>query len=71
MPFMGMSSPGAFPASAARRIVATYGNGDFGRLGHGLTCISQVIPRVISALASYDVKAVDCGGAHTAVVTGG
>lgn len=50
------------------RLVATWGNGQFGRLGHGSQS-SELFPRIIPQLQG--VTAVSAGGAHTAVVTGG
>eukprot|EP00959_Pyramimonas_sp_CCMP1952_P137624 2880350-Pyramimonas_sp.AAC.1 len=49
--------------------VATWGNGDFGRLGHEGRW-SEVYPRKVAALDDIDVKEVCAGGAHTAVVSG-
>eukprot|EP00878_Enallax_costatus_P042432 GHUV01049791.1.p1 GENE.GHUV01049791.1~~GHUV01049791.1.p1 ORF type:complete len:147 (+),score=27.95 GHUV01049791.1:415-855(+) len=51
-----------------RLLVACWGNGQHGRLGHG-TETSELFPRVVSALTSYQAAAVSAGGAHTAVVT--
>jgi hypothetical protein len=48
------------------RLVAAWGNGQFGRLGHGSQS-SELFPRVIPHLAASSVSA---GGAHTAVITG-
>lgn len=53
-----------------KRIVATTGNGVYGRLGHGLDCVSSKFFRIVGSLIGYDVKDVACGGAHTCVVTG-
>lgn len=47
------------------RLVAAWGNGQFGRLGHGSQS-SELFPRVIPHLAASSVSA---GGAHTAVTT--
>ena len=52
------------------RWVVTWGNGDFGRLGHEGRW-GEVYPRKVSALDGVDVKEVCAGGAHTAAVTGG
>jgi alpha-tubulin suppressor-like RCC1 family protein len=49
--------------------VATCGNGDFGRLGHGGTR-GEVYPTRVEALTKSKVKQVACGGAHTVAVTG-
>lgn len=48
------------------RLVATFGNGQHGRLGHDS---SALFPRVLAALAGESAAAVSAGGAHTAVVT--
>ncbi|KAJ9518466.1 hypothetical protein QJQ45_018482, partial [Haematococcus lacustris] len=53
-----------------RSVLATCGNGAMGRLGHGLDCASQSLPRIVGSLVGSDVKAVACGGAHTVVLTG-
>jgi alpha-tubulin suppressor-like RCC1 family protein len=53
------------------RLLATWGNGQHGRLGHGPGTGSELFPRVVTALAGSNVLQVACGGAHTAVVTGG
>eukprot|EP00192_Tetraselmis_astigmatica_P004376 CAMPEP_0117652148 /NCGR_PEP_ID=MMETSP0804-20121206/2473_1 /TAXON_ID=1074897 /ORGANISM="Tetraselmis astigmatica, Strain CCMP880" /LENGTH=429 /DNA_ID=CAMNT_0005458177 /DNA_START=95 /DNA_END=1385 /DNA_ORIENTATION=- len=50
-----------------RRLAATWGNADYGRLGHGKV-LSRTRPRVIAELCGIDVKAVEAGGAHTAVL---
>jgi hypothetical protein len=67
---MGVHSPGAFAGSITRRVVACWGNGDFGRLGHGSGCLSEEIPRVVASLANQVITSIACGGAHTAVVSG-
>lgn len=61
---------GASGSSTTRLLVATFGNGQHGRLGHGSQA-SEVFPRAVAALArrAGDVVAVACGGAHTACVT--
>ena len=51
-----------------RRVLATWGNGDCGRLGSARLGISELLPRVVSALLDVQIEAVACGGAHTAVV---
>lgn len=56
-------------ARVLTRVLATWGNGDFGRLGHGVECVSEELPRVVAALRDHNVLQVACGGAHTAVVT--
>lgn len=53
-----------------KRILATCGNGAFGRLGHGIECRSQTFLRIVGSLVGYNIKSVACGGAHTAVLTG-
>lgn len=52
------------------RFIACWGNGQHGRLGHGLACASELFPRVVAGLVGQDVAAIATGGAHTAVVTG-
>ena len=59
------------PRPALQRFAACWGNGDFGRLGHGPKCIPEWVPRVVAALADMNVSAVEAGGAHTAVLAGG
>eukprot|EP00877_Chromochloris_zofingiensis_P002431 jgi/Chrzof1/12189/Cz06g24150.t1 len=51
-----------------RRFLACFGNGQFGRLGHGPET-DQIFPKIVSTLAGSHIKQVSCGGAHTAVVT--
>lgn len=55
-----------------RRVLATFGNGDCGRLGHSLAdhgC--EEVPRVVRALLGVPRLAqVVAGGAHTAAVDG-
>lgn len=56
--------------NGVRRIVATFGNGDCGRLGHGdpLRCVE--IPKQIGGdVAGVNVSGVACGGAHSVVAT--
>lgn len=65
-----MVSFGKAQQHVARRVLATWGNGDFGRLGHGLPLAAEELPRVVSGLAGEEIVAVACGGAHTAAVTG-
>eukprot|EP00775_Hariotina_reticulata_P010632 gene10632-10790_t len=50
-----------------KRLLATFGNGQFGRLGHGSES-NELFPRVVSALTGIKVTAVAAGGAHTAAV---
>lgn len=52
-----------------RRVLCTFGNGDCGRLGHSLADhASEELPRLVAALRSTPLKAVACGGAHTAAL---
>lgn len=53
-----------------QRFAACWGNGDFGRLGHGLECLSEETPRLVGALADMQISQVAAGGAHTAVLAG-
>ena len=46
----------------------TFGNGDYGQLGHGNTD-SQYVPKHVLGLSNETVVAVSCGWYHTAVVT--
>lgn len=55
---------------AVQKLLATFGNGYLGRLGHGFPTSSELFPRIVASLAGYSIKQVACGGAHTAVVTG-
>lgn len=48
------------------RLLACWGNGQFGRLGNGSQS-SELFPRVIGL---QGVASVSAGGAHTAAVTG-
>jgi RCC1 and BTB domain-containing protein len=48
--------------------VYTFGEGKFGRLGHGSER-NQAVARRVEALAGTRVKQVACGGFHTAAVT--
>ena len=52
------------------RLLACWGNGDFGRLGHGLGCFGETVPLICSLLSDLSVAQASCGGAHTVVVTG-
>ncbi|KAK9811244.1 hypothetical protein WJX72_000524 [[Myrmecia] bisecta] len=56
-------------STPARRLLACWGNGDFGRLGHGIECLSEEFPRLCAALPEISVSHVICGGAHTTVTT--
>ena len=60
----------AMSARPLRRLLACWGNGDLGRLGHGVECANEEVPRVVAALADVSLKHVACGGAHTVAVTG-
>lgn len=53
-----------------QRFAACWGNGDFGRLGHGAECLSEETPRLVAALADMKISQVAAGGAHTAVLAG-
>jgi len=50
-----------------RRLAATWGNADFGRLGHGAITGVEA-PRLVEGLKTTDASQVASGGAHTAVV---
>jgi alpha-tubulin suppressor-like RCC1 family protein len=45
----------------------TWGEGRFGRLGHGVASV-EVVPRLVSALLGVRVTTVACGGACTAAI---
>lgn len=49
----------------------TWGNGSYGRLGHGEEAenVSETEPRQVAALSNVYVKQVSCGACHTGVVT--
>jgi hypothetical protein len=49
------------------RLLACWGNGQFGRLGHNSQS-SELFPRIIPNLLG--VTSASAGGAHTAAVTG-
>ncbi|KAL4535282.1 hypothetical protein Ndes2526B_g06182 [Nannochloris sp. 'desiccata'] len=52
-----------------RRVLATAGNPDCGRLGHGLIKGDVEFPLVVKGLLGLQPTQVSAGGAHTAVVT--
>ena len=56
--------------AACQRLLATWGNGDYGRLGHGVDCLSETLPRVCASLTDLPVLQAVCGGAHTVITTG-
>lgn len=47
--------------------IASWGNGDHGRLGHG-SLTGRAIPSILAALLDQSFYFLDCGGAHTAAV---
>ncbi len=52
-----------------RRVLATFGNGDCGRLGHSAAdWLGEEVPRVVRALLGCPVRTVAAGGAHTAAL---
>ena len=53
-----------------QRLLACWGNGDFGRLGHGAANVGECIPKINSYLSDLSVAHVSSGGAHTVVVSG-
>lgn len=55
-----------------RRVLATFGSGDCGRLGHSaVDHACEEVPRVVRALVGAPPPtAVACGGAHTAALDG-
>ena len=57
-------------APVLQRFAACWGNGDFGRLGHGVDCLPEQVPRLVAALADLQISQVAAGGAHTAVLAG-
>ena len=57
------------PALRALSYLATWGNGDLGRLGHGEACENVEVPVVCSrGLEGAMASRVSCGGAHTLVL---
>ena len=52
-----------------RRVLATFGNGDCGRLGHSAAdFLGEEVPRVVRALLGCPVRTAAAGGAHTAAL---
>ena len=56
--------------TALRRVLATAGNPDCGRLGHELIKGAVEFPLVVKNLLGLQPRAVSAGGAHTACLTG-
>ena len=59
-----------FSRTCCQRLLACWGNGDFGRLGHGKSSLGESIPRVCSYLSDLNIAHASCGGAHTVAVSG-
>lgn len=57
-------------ATGLRRVLATAGNPDCGRLGHDLIKGAVEFPLVVKSLLGLQPTQVSVGGAHIAVVTG-
>ena len=57
-------------ASVAKRLLASWGNTDAGRLGHGTAVTTCLLPRIISALQDQEIVHAACGGAHTTAIAG-
>lgn len=53
-----------------QRLLACWGNGDFGRLGHGANNLGESVPRACSYLSDVSIAYVSCGGAHTVALSG-
>lgn len=64
------SNMSGFANKAVGRLLACWGNGDYGRLGHGIQCFPETTPRVCSALTDLRMASVACGGAHTVAIAG-
>lgn len=60
----------AFTRKTTHKLLACWGNGDQGRLGHGLQCIPETVPRICTALTDLRMASVACGGAHTVALAG-
>ena len=56
-------------SSRSNKFAALWGNGDYGRLGHG-GLESQWRPAICSAFQDQSLRAISCGGAHTLFLTG-
>ena len=57
-------------STSLRRVLATAGNPDCGRLGHDFIKGAVEFPLVVKSLLGLQPTQVSAGGAHTAVVTG-
>lgn len=66
------NAPSVYPvmATKARRLLYSWGNGDFGRLGLGPNFSNQTLPTLCETLLGSTVTNVECGGAHTVALTG-
>lgn len=53
-----------------QRLLACWGNGDFGRLGHGADNLGESVPRACRYLSDVSIAYVSCGGAHTVALSG-
>lgn len=56
-------------AISEKKHLYTWGNGTYGRLGHGLDT-NERRPTLVEDLDNYDITYVSCGAFHTLVVTG-
>lgn len=60
-----------FSTFTGKRFAAVWGNGDYGRLGHGnLQSHSRPMPVASPAFGREGLKSIACGGAHTLFLTG-